>query len=204
MLIFDWSQCDLLKCWLDSLPVLSAWGKMFYLWMLWQKLLNCRLLDFPLLLSVNFVADQNKGKFLWFFWGSLVQELGDPSLDIFEWLNWGVIYSFIGDVVDQYAAIGSTIKGSSKASKFLLSCCIPDLNVEYFTSKLITLPSTITYFSMKSAPTVALYDCKNFWSTYLAERIYTHWVGRFFQLYIKWSLRWVAQNNHLWQFLFAH
>jgi len=29
----------------------------------------------------------------------------------------------------------------------------------------MTFPSTTTYFYMKSAPTVALYDWRNFWST---------------------------------------
>jgi hypothetical protein len=37
-----------------------------------------------------------------------------------------------------------------------LSGSVPDLDGVRGTSRLMTLPSTITYFSMKSAPTVAL------------------------------------------------
>lgn len=182
LLILHRSQGNLLEGCLNSLPILCAWSKVLYLWVLCQELLNWRFLNFPFLLSINFVSDQNKGKFLRFLRCSLVQKLADPSLNIFEGLNWSVFYSFVGDVVDQYAAIGSTIESATKASKLLLSCCIPYLNNGYFTSKLITFPSTITSFYMKSAPTVALYDCKNFWSTYLVQNTHTRLVGRFFQL----------------------
>ena len=65
-------------------------------------------------------------------------------------------YSFVGDVVDQHAAVSSSVEGSSKTSEFFLTCGIPDLVRKGVTSRLITLPSTTTYFSMKSAPTVAL------------------------------------------------
>lgn len=156
LFVLDWSQCDLFKGCFDSLSILCAWSKVFNLGVFCQKLLNWGFLDFPFLLSINFVSDQNKGKFFRFFRCSLVQELADPSLNIFKGLNLSKFYSFVGDVVNQYAAIGSTIESPTKASKLLLSCCIPYLNNEYFTSKLITLPSTITYFSIKSAPTVAL------------------------------------------------
>ena len=135
---------------------------MLDLWVLGQKLLDGGFFNFPLLLSINFVSDQDKREFFWLLWGSLVKELADPGLDVFERLNSDIDYSFVSNVVDQYTAISSTIESSSKTSKFLLSCSIPDLNMIYFTSKLITLPSTMTYFSMKSAPTVALYDCINF------------------------------------------
>lgn len=65
-------------------------------------------------------------------------------------------YSLVSYVIDQNTTIGSSIEGTSQTSKLLLSCCVPYLNRLYCTSKLMTLPSTMTSFSMKSAPTVAL------------------------------------------------
>jgi hypothetical protein len=66
------------------------------------------------------------------------------------------MYSLISDIVDKDAAVSSSVKCSSQASEFLLTSGIPDLTNLTYTSRLMTLPSTTTYFSMKSAPTVAL------------------------------------------------
>lgn len=69
------------------------------------------------------------------------------------------IYFFVCYIVDQNAAIRPSVESSSQTSEFLLSGCVPNLPfLSKRTSRLITLPSTTTYFSMKSAPTVALYD----------------------------------------------
>ena len=69
---------------------------------------------------------------------------------------WGHIYAFVGDIVDKDATISPSVEGPTQAPKLLLSCRVPNLNSGWRTSRLMTFPSTITSFSMKSAPTVAL------------------------------------------------
>lgn len=54
---------------------------------LFQELGHATLVDLPLVLAVNFVADQNEGEFLRFLGSTLVEELGDPGLDVVEGLG---------------------------------------------------------------------------------------------------------------------
>lgn len=60
---------------------------MFDAGVLFQELGHAALVDLPLVLAVNFVADQNEGEFLRLLGSTLVEELGDPGLDIVEGLG---------------------------------------------------------------------------------------------------------------------
>lgn len=55
--------------------------------MLGQEFLNCDLFDFPLLLPIDFIPNQNEGKLLRFLRRALVEKLGDPGFDIIEGLH---------------------------------------------------------------------------------------------------------------------
>lgn len=60
---------------------------MLYFWVLIEELSHTCFLHFSLLLTVDLIAHQNKWEFLRLFWGSLVEELRDPGLDVVERLN---------------------------------------------------------------------------------------------------------------------
>jgi hypothetical protein len=60
---------------------------MLYLGVVPQKLLNTCLLDFAVLLSIDFVSYQDEREFFRFLGRSLVQKLSDPGFDIVEGLN---------------------------------------------------------------------------------------------------------------------
>ena len=52
-----------------------------------EELGHAALVDLPLVLAVNFVADQNEGELLGLLGRALVEELGDPGLDVVEGLG---------------------------------------------------------------------------------------------------------------------
>ena len=157
LLVFHWGQRNLLKGWTHTVTVFSTGLKVLNLGMFLEELINRLFFYFPFRFTVDLVPHQNEGEFLRLLGSSLVQKLIYPWFNIVERLIIkGVCYFFVGDIVNKDTTVCTPIEGSSKASEFLLPCCIPNLGFATSTSKLITLPSTTTYFSMKSAPTVAL------------------------------------------------
>lgn len=60
---------------------------MLDLWMFGQKILNCCLFDFSLLLPINFIPYQNEGKLLRFLRRALAKKLSYPGLDIIKGLD---------------------------------------------------------------------------------------------------------------------
>lgn len=60
---------------------------MLYFGVAFQKLLNTGIFDLSVLLTIDFVSDQDEREFFWFFGRPLVQKLSDPRLDIIEGLN---------------------------------------------------------------------------------------------------------------------
>jgi hypothetical protein len=156
LFILNRGKGDLLEGRLHSLSILSAGSQVLDLRMLGEELLDRWVLHLALLLAVDLVSDQDEGELLRLLRRSLVQEFSDPGLNVVKWLNRPWSYSLVGDVVDQHAAISPSVEGSSQTPKFLLTGSVPDLSYRTSTSRLMTFPSTITSFSMKSAPTVAL------------------------------------------------
>ena len=77
---------SLMPAWRYKQNPLTA-SKVAHLRMLGQELLNCDLFDFPLLLPIDFVPNQNEGKLLRFLGRALVEKLGDPGFDIIEGLH---------------------------------------------------------------------------------------------------------------------
>jgi len=59
---------------------------MFDFRMLVEEFLHAGVFNFPFILAIDFVADQNKWELFRLLWSSLVEELGDPGFNILEGL----------------------------------------------------------------------------------------------------------------------
>lgn len=64
---------------------------MLDLGVLGEELLDGGVLDLALVLAVDLVADEDEGELLGLLGGALVEELGDPGLDVVEGLARGAV-----------------------------------------------------------------------------------------------------------------
>lgn len=89
LLVLDRGERDLLESGLHALAVLGRRGQVLDLGVFGEELLHRRVLDLALLLAVDLVADQDEGELLGLLGRALVEELGDPGLDVVEGLRGG-------------------------------------------------------------------------------------------------------------------
>lgn len=87
LLVFDGGQGDLLEGHLDAFSILGAGLQVHDLGVLGQELVDGLLLHLSVGFSIDFVAHQDEGEFVWLLRGALVHEFGDPGLDVVEGLN---------------------------------------------------------------------------------------------------------------------
>lgn len=87
LFVLNRGQSNLLKCYLHTLAVFGTRGQMFDSGMFFQKLSDTWFFNFSLFLTIYLVSDKDEGEFFWLFRCSLIEELCDPGLDVFEGLN---------------------------------------------------------------------------------------------------------------------
>lgn len=83
-------------------------------------LLRLGLLDLALAGLVELVAENDEGKMFWIFGLALHEEFVAPRVERVEGFR-------IGDVVDENAAICSSVEGAAQGLKALLACGVPNL-----------------------------------------------------------------------------
>lgn len=73
-----------LKCLLDADGVLGTRIEVHHVWVFSQECLHVFLCHLPLCLSVNLISEHHEWEFFWFLWGTLVDKLILPRLEVLE------------------------------------------------------------------------------------------------------------------------
>ena len=87
-------------------------------------LFSLTFVNFALCLTINFVAKHHEGEWFMIIRSSIVNEALLPLGQILKCFA-------IRDIIDQHAAIRSTVEGVAKWLEFLLTCSVPDLKSDH-------------------------------------------------------------------------